>query len=43
MKKEVDNMADWLKQLISALVNITVKLIEKWLDTDINGDGKKGL
>lgn len=36
-------MADWLKSLISALVGITVKLIEKWLDVDINGDGKVGM
>ena len=43
MNKEEKVMADWLKQLISALVGITVKLIEKWLDVDINGDGKKGL
>lgn len=35
-------MADWLKGLISSLVSITVKLIEKWLDVDINNDGKKG-
>lgn len=35
-------MADWLKGLISSLVSITVKLIEKWLDVDINDDGKKG-
>ena len=35
-------MADWLKGLITSLVAITVKLIEKWLDVDINDDGKKG-
>lgn len=35
-------MADWLKPIIKALIQLLIKLLEHFLAIDIDGDGKTG-
>lgn len=35
-------MADWLKPIIKVLVQLLIKLLEHFLQVDIDGNGKVG-
>lgn len=36
-------MSDFWKNILTTMLNIAVKIIEKLLDSDIDGDGKVGM
>lgn len=36
-------MNDFWKSILTSVLNLAMKIVEKLLDSDINGDGKVGL